>query len=113
MEGDIVDLSKKGGIKGSHDKKPWQAGRGGGLHGLSGDKHVQGRYTGQEKTNPEKQPKLSAKYKERLKEKGQDTKLKSLYGNWMPDEDVAGPKAKGRRPSKRKKKKIEYKTPPD
>ena len=58
MEGDIADLNNIGGIKEA-------VGRGGGLHGLSGDKHVYGRYTGEEDTNPEKQPKLSPKYNKR------------------------------------------------
>jgi len=50
-----MDLSKQGGIKKI-------VGRGGGLHGLSGDKHVWGRYTGEEKTNPEKRPKTNKRY---------------------------------------------------
>ena len=64
MEGDIVDLSSKGGIG-----KTTIPGRGGGLHGLSGDKHVYGRYTGQEQPNPEKQPKLSPKYQKRMEQR--------------------------------------------
>jgi hypothetical protein len=52
MEGEIVDLSKKGGIKKA-------VGRGGGLDGLSGDKHVWGRFT--KDSHKKKRPKISAK----------------------------------------------------
>tara|TARA_R100000458_G_C8240097_1_gene219408 strand:+ start:767 stop:1060 length:294 start_codon:yes stop_codon:yes gene_type:complete len=60
MNQGIADV--RGGIKKA-------VGRGGGLHGLSGDKHVYGRYTGEEDTNPEKKPKLSPKYQKRMSQR--------------------------------------------
>ena len=48
----VVDLSKRGGIK-------KVVGRGGGLDGLSGDKHVWGRFT--KDSHKKKRPKISAK----------------------------------------------------
>ena len=71
QEGDEITLKK--GVPG----------RGGGLQGVSGDKHVWGRNIGDDKTK--KKPKISAKKtaKRRGTEKKKDNKFEKLYGDWV------------------------------